>query len=74
MFVSISLAKKTINFKKGAVTMDVNSDLYDKLTNQKEAFIMAIELYNKHPQLNIVWKDLDLFICNAWELMLKTYI
>lgn len=54
--------------------MDMNSDLYDKLIDKsKEAFIMAIELYNK-PTIKYRVEGFSLFICNAWELMLKAYM
>lgn len=39
----------------------------------KEAFCMAIELYNK-PTIKYRVEGFSLFICNAWELMLKAYM
>ena len=54
--------------------MDINLNLYDKLIDKsKEAFIMAIELYNK-PTIKYRVEGFSLFICNAWELMLKAYM
>ena len=48
--------------------------LYEKLLEKsKEAFIMAIELYNK-PTIKYRVEGFGLFICNAWELMLKAYM
>ena len=54
--------------------MDINLNLYDKLIDKsKEAFIMAIELYNK-PTIKYRVEGFSLFICNAWELMLKAHM
>lgn len=48
--------------------------LYDKLIDKaKEAFLMAIELYNK-PTIRYRVEGFSMFICNAWELMLKAYM
>lgn len=38
-----------------------------------EAFIMAIEIYNK-PTIKYRVEGFSFFICNAWELMLKSYM
>ena len=43
------------------------------LEKSKEAFIMAIELYNK-PTIKYRVEGFSLFICNAWELMLKSHM
>ena len=49
-------------------------DLYSKLLDKsKEAFIMSIELYNK-PTIKYRVEGFSLFICNAWELMLKAHM
>ena len=46
----------------------------DKLIEKsKEAFIMAIEIYNK-PTIKYRVEGFSFFICNAWELMLKAYL
>ena len=46
----------------------------DKLLEKsKEAFIMAIEIYNK-PTIKYRVEGFSFFICNAWELMLKAYM
>lgn len=46
----------------------------EKLINKaKEAFIMAIEIYNK-PTIQYRVEGFSFFICNAWELMLKAHI
>lgn len=48
--------------------------LVDKLTDKsKEAFIMAIEVYNK-PSIKYRVEGFSFFICNAWELMLKAHM
>ena len=43
------------------------------LEKSQEAFIMAIELYNK-PTIKYRVEGFSLFICNAWELMLKAHM
>lgn len=43
------------------------------LDKSKEAFMMAIELYNK-PTIRYRIEGFSMFICNAWELMLKAHI
>ena len=50
--------------------MSTNERLIDKA---KEAFVMAIEIYNK-PSINYRLEGFSFFICNAWELMLKAYM
>lgn len=47
--------------------MDITNKLLDK---SKEAFVMAIEVYNK-PTIKYRVEGFSFFICNAWELMLK---
>ena len=48
--------------------------LEDRLLNKsKEAFSMAIELYNK-PTIRYRVEGFAIFICNAWELMLKAHM
>ena len=49
-------------------------NLLDRLINKStEAFCMAIELYNK-PTIKYRVEGFALFICNAWELMLKAHM
>lgn len=49
-------------------------NLEDKLIEKsKEAFIVAIELYNK-PTIKYRVEGFSFFICNAWELMLKAHL
>lgn len=43
------------------------------LEKSKESFTMAIELYNK-PTIKYRVEGFSMFICNAWELMLKAYM
>ena len=40
------------------------------LDKSEEAFLMAIEVYNK-PTINYRLEGFAFFICNAWELLLK---
>lgn len=55
-------------------TMEYNHALVDKLLEKsKEAFLMAIEVYNK-PSIRYRVEGFSFFICNAWELMLKAHI
>lgn len=43
------------------------------LAKSAEAFLVAIELYNK-PTIRYRVEGFSLFICNAWELMLKSHM
>lgn len=43
------------------------------LEKSQEAFVMAIEIYNK-PSIKYRLEGFSFFICNAWELMLKAYM
>ena len=48
--------------------------IYEKLLDKaKESFLMAIELYNK-PTIQYRVEGFSMFICNAWELMLKAHM
>ena len=49
---------------------DLQSRLKDKSI---EAFLLAIEIYNK-PTIKYRVEGFALFIVNAWELMLKSYL
>ncbi|EDN7323680.1 DUF3644 domain-containing protein [Listeria monocytogenes] len=47
---------------------------YDMLVEKStEAFLMAIEIYNK-PTIKYRVEGFSLFICNAWELMIKAHM
>ncbi|MGJ0846911.1 DUF3644 domain-containing protein [Tissierella praeacuta] len=48
--------------------------LEDKLINKSiEAFILGIEIYNK-PTIKYRVEGFSFFVCNAWELMLKSHL
>lgn len=58
--------------------MTTNKEYEKKLIHQmlekaKEAFSLAIEIYNK-PTIKYRVEGFAFFICNAWELMLKAYL
>lgn len=49
----------------------MEENLIDSFLNKsQEAFLMAIEIYNK-PTINYRLESFAFFICNAWELLLK---
>ncbi|WP_321835380.1 DUF3644 domain-containing protein [Clostridium butyricum] len=49
-------------------------NIVEKLLNKsREAFLMAIEIYNK-PTIHYRVEGFSFFICNAWELMLKAHM
>lgn len=49
-------------------------DLSKKLLNKSiEAFILGIEIYNK-PTIKYRVEGFSFFVCNAWELLLKSYL
>ena len=52
------------------MSVTIKNKLIEK---SKEAFIMAVEIYNK-PTIKYRVEGFSFFICNAWELMLKAYI
>ena len=43
------------------------------LEKSKEAFVLAVEIYNK-PTIKYRVEGFAFFICNAWELMLKAHL
>lgn len=50
------------------------NELIDKMIEKsQEAFLLAIEIYNK-PTIKYRLEGFAFFICNAWELLLKSYI
>lgn len=54
--------------------MEFDEKLVEKLIDKsKEAFLMAIEIYNK-PSIKYRVEGFSFFICNAWELMLKAHL
>ena len=53
---------------------EIEKRFYNQLLEKsQEAFVMAIELYNK-PTLKYRVEGFAFFVCNAWELMLKAKI
>lgn len=50
--------------------LSVNERLIEK---SQEAFLLAIELYNR-PTIRYHAEGCCFFLCNAWELMLKAHI
>ena len=49
-------------------------DLQNKLLDKsKEAFILAVEIYNK-PSIKYRIEGFSFLLCNAWELMLKAHM
>lgn len=54
--------------------MEEKDSLINKmLEKSQEAFLLAIEIYNK-PTIKYRLEGFSFFVCNAWELMLKAYI
>ena len=54
--------------------MNENNELINRmLEKSQEAFLLAIEIYNK-PTIKYRLEGFAFFICNAWELLLKSYI
>lgn len=52
----------------------MSNQLQVKLIDKaKEAFILAIEIYNK-PTIKYRVESFSFLICNAWELMLKAHL
>lgn len=52
----------------------MDTQIQEKLLEKsKEAFVLAIEIYNK-PTIKYRVEGFSFFICNAWELMLKAYL
>ena len=50
----------------------MNQELINTLLDKsEEAFLMAIEIYNK-PTISYRLEGFAFFICNAWELLLKS--
>lgn len=50
---------------------DIEKKIYSQLLDKsQEAFIMAVEVYNK-PTIKYRVEGYAFFVCNAWELMLK---
>lgn len=50
-----------------------NTTIDKMLEKSQEAFLLAIEIYNK-PTIKYRLEGFSFFICNAWELLLKSYL
>lgn len=55
------------------MTEDETRDYQRLLNKAQEAFVLAIELFNR-PTIRYRVEGCAFFLCNAWELMLKAYI
>ena len=53
--------------------MEENELISQMLDKSKEAFLLAIEIYNK-PTIKYRLEGFAFSICNAWELLLKAYL
>ena len=52
----------------------MENELIDNmLQKSQEAFLLAIEIYNK-PTIKYRLEGFTFFVCNAWELLLKAYL
>lgn len=53
--------------------MSMDTTVKRLLTKSKESFALAVELYNR-PTLKYHAEACSIFLCNAWELMLKAHL
>lgn len=53
--------------------MEQESEVCRLLSKSKESFVLAVELYNR-PSMKYHAESCAIFLCNAWELMLKAYL
>lgn len=53
--------------------MDKENLINKMLEKSEEAFLLALEIYNK-PTIKYRLEGFAFFMCNAWELLLKSYI
>ena len=53
--------------------MDKDNLVNSILEKSQEAFLLAIEIFNK-PTIKYRVEGFNFFMCNAWELMLKAYL
>ena len=56
-----------------SLTPEQQHDCERLLSKSQEAFILAIELFNR-PTIRYRVEGCAFFLCNAWELMLKAYL
>ena len=54
-------------------TEELNKYINALLNKSEEAYLMSIEIINKHT-INYRTEGFCFFICNAWELLLKAYL
>lgn len=59
--------------KENNIIDETKSLINRMLEKSQEAFLLAIEIYNK-PTIKYRLEGFAFFICNAWELLLKEYI
>lgn len=59
--------------KENNIIDETKSLINRMLEKSQEAFLLAIEIYNK-PTIKYRLEGFAFFICNAWELLLKGYI
>ena len=58
---------------KPSLTTEEQHDCDRLLFKSQEAFILAVELFNR-PTIRYRVEGCAFFLCNAWELMLKAYL
>lgn len=58
---------------KPSLTTEEQHDCDRLLSKSQEAFILAIELFNR-PTIRYRVEGCAFFLCNAWELMLKAHL
>lgn len=58
---------------KPSLTTEEQHDCDRLLSKSQEAFVLAIELFNR-PTIRYRVEGCAFFLCNAWELMLKAYL
>jgi hypothetical protein len=59
--------------KRENITPDESRTVERLVEKSKEAFLLAVELYNK-PTIRYRVEGCAFFLCNAWELLLKAYL
>lgn len=63
-----------MNHESGTDAKQLEDSVAERLLSKsKEAFALAVELYNR-PTLRYHAEACSIFLCNAWELMLKSYL
>ena len=68
-----SICTTLIKLREGLLNSDETKTANRLLDKATEAFILAIELYNR-PSIRYRVEGFAFFVCNAWELMLKAKI